>query len=567
MNSKKASSLRNNFLIMLLGFTMMILVVFLSYHSLVTSYANRNASENLSYILQQLYKNIDKYFVDADRMAFSLASENVIQDFLQEGSPERYALGDKTSDSVNAITFNPDYTISTIIYDNEGSFYRYNIGFSNDTCHQIFQKMSDKQLNTQSVITVGNASYYATHQDVYRISGTKGVKLGTILLLGNLATVDDMISEYDSISGLNIVLWNDDELVLSNRGLDPSILKENMAENVLISSRSFPSNDFTLVVYMENEIVFPYNSIFITGIIIVLICTLLFFLLFLFLANRLIISPITKLIVNMQQLKATSPESRLPDTNSTIINMMVYDINALLDRTEAYRQHSFKIQEKNYELELKKRKMELHYFRKSINSHLIFNTLSTIKVLLHQAEQDTLAKGIECLAILIRYTHRQEEFINFFDELRIIEKYVYIMNIQNKKLHVNYEVHDSLLSFLILKQLLQPIVENAFVHGFKDKDTDCRVEIKATKESEQMRITIKDNGSGISPEELKQIELNLAIHEDSSDYDTEGIALTNINRRIKLHFGDDYGLSIKSEVGIGTTVSITFPLIKDKKFD
>ncbi|MPM21725.1 Sensor histidine kinase YpdA [bioreactor metagenome] len=164
-----------------------------------------------------------------------------------------------------------------------------------------------------------------------------------------------------------------------------------------------------------------------------------------------------------------------------------------------------------------------------------------------------------------------ENLVSLEDELCNIENYYIIQQYRfgervNLKIDINREDEEKILKYKIPKLTLQPIVENAIYHGIEKKITNGNIIIKIEATKNRMIITISDDGSGIEEDLLKKLNKKLNIisfdNININNRKKGGIALVNVNRRIKLLFGEEYGILIYSRVNAGTDVEITLPLIE-----
>ncbi len=170
----------------------------------------------------------------------------------------------------------------------------------------------------------------------------------------------------------------------------------------------------------------------------------------------------------------------------------------------------------------------------------------------------------EGLGTIMRYAYLPTDYINLFDEFQILEQYVYIMNIRyNHCFLVEYDVEDVLCNYRILRQLLQPILENCMTHAVISSGEPLSVTIRARiAEENRILLEITDNGIGIPPDKLAKIRLQL--YDNEEHYDTKGISLVNIHKRLQLYYGTEFQLHIESQEGVYTCVSFSIPLQKDK---
>ncbi len=207
-----------------------------------------------------------------------------------------------------------------------------------------------------------------------------------------------------------------------------------------------------------------------------------------------------------------------------------------------------------------------------INPHFLYNTLEGIRGETLNAGLDNVAKMTEALATFFRYTiSNVENLVTLEDELTNVNNYYIIQRYrfgERLNLMVDYDPEDELeiLSYRLPKLTLQPIVENSIYHGIEKKMGKGTLRIKVETTATRLIITISDNGIGMPEERLQ--EINDKLHNTTLDYiksDSEahgGIAIVNVHNRIKLLFGEEYGICIYSTLDVGTDVEITLPLIK-----
>jgi len=214
----------------------------------------------------------------------------------------------------------------------------------------------------------------------------------------------------------------------------------------------------------------------------------------------------------------------------------------------------------------KKREAELSMLQAQINPHFLFNTLNSLKWAAVLSQANSVSDGLGALAELLRNTivHKDEQ-VTLRDELRNISNYMVIQQVRyGTSLQTVYQIDEDLMDAQILKFLLQPIVENAIIHGFEGGQREPRIIISAERFGNDLRISIHDNGKGIAPEKVQQL---LNTEANSSHKRLASIGMSNVRERIKIHFGEYYGLDISSEEGSGTNVVIVIPYVNEKVSD
>lgn len=203
---------------------------------------------------------------------------------------------------------------------------------------------------------------------------------------------------------------------------------------------------------------------------------------------------------------------------------------------------------------------QIDSLQKQINPHFLFNTLESIKVLSYSHDYNKVANMIQKLSDMFRYNMNREnqKLTRIKDELEHVKNYLDIQQIRfNDRLATNYSVSDEILNVKILKFVLQPIVENAIVHGLEQSDKLFIVSIDGEIMDNHVVITVSDNGNGI--EEGLLSNLNHVLRYPSKVEDRFGIGLKNISERIQLYYGLDYYIRVVSTNGDGTKVVLTIP--------
>jgi len=208
--------------------------------------------------------------------------------------------------------------------------------------------------------------------------------------------------------------------------------------------------------------------------------------------------------------------------------------------------------------ERKMRHAELRLLQEQINPHFLYNTLDTIVWLIEGNSADEAVDMVVSLSQFFRLVlSHGAEFISIREEEQHIRSY---LKIQQARYHdiLDYEIDidPQIYPYQILKLTLQPLVENALYHGIKYKRAMGKITITGRLEDRHIVLVVEDNGVGMEPEQLAH--LRRAIELPCKDTDA-GFGLANVNERIRMYFGDYYGMQIESEVNKGTVVTVTIP--------
>jgi two-component system sensor histidine kinase YesM len=208
--------------------------------------------------------------------------------------------------------------------------------------------------------------------------------------------------------------------------------------------------------------------------------------------------------------------------------------------------------------EQEKKEVELEALHAQINPHFLYNTLNTIKWMAKIQGNNGVSKAITSLVKLLRISiNLSRDMISLREEIDYVKNYIVIQKLRfSKSVNIAYNIEDNCLDFSVPKLILQPIVENAFIYGMEDEQHELNIEVKAYMKENRLIIEIQDDGPGIEEEVLKNILTN-----DTDKTRFSKVGLNNVNQRIKLYCGSDFGLEIKTELGIGTIVIVNLPII------
>lgn len=208
----------------------------------------------------------------------------------------------------------------------------------------------------------------------------------------------------------------------------------------------------------------------------------------------------------------------------------------------------------------KKRRQEFDTLQSQINPHFLYNTLDIIVWMIENEKPDQAVKAVTALARFFRISlSRGKSIITVKDELEHVRNYLMIQHMRFKnRFSYTIEAEDEVLELASLKLMLQPLVENAIYHGMEFMDGDGEIFISAWKEGEDLYLKVSDNGLGMTEEQVARL-FSDTPHTGSSR--GSGIGVKNVNERIRLYFGSEYGLSIESEPDEGTVVTIHLPAV------
>jgi two-component system sensor histidine kinase YesM len=262
-----------------------------------------------------------------------------------------------------------------------------------------------------------------------------------------------------------------------------------------------------------------------------------------------IVKPIRNLQKLMGKVETGDLSVRFEENKKDEIGQLGRSFNQMLDEL--------------YKTQYEKRQMELRLMQEQIKPHFLYNTLDTIQWMAADYEADEVVQLIEALSTYFRIgLSKANRFITLEEELDHIESYLQIQKARYEDL-LSYEIKydDVLVNYHVIRVLLQPLVENAIYHGIEHKSNkNCTIIIEIfSDDNDDMFMKVKNNGMEIDPDKLIQIQT--CMNNNCKDSVAIGFGLYSVNHRLKLAFGEKYGLTINSSNG-WTTATIKCPLIE-----
>ncbi|QYR23918.1 sensor histidine kinase [Paenibacillus sp. sptzw28] len=217
--------------------------------------------------------------------------------------------------------------------------------------------------------------------------------------------------------------------------------------------------------------------------------------------------------------------------------------------------------------ERQKRNAELRSLQAQIKPHFLYNTLDTIHWMARKQGAEDVSEMVESLARLFRIgLSNGSEYIPLAEELEHSKSYLQIQRIRYKdKLGYTLELDPDISHHRVLKVILQPIIENAIYHGIKERRGPGHITVKAARDQGRIVMTVADDGVGMNAEKLQSLREKLKRAPDAQpELERSGYGLVNVQARLQITFGSEYGISVESERGVGTTVTLVHPIIQEE---
>lgn len=309
-------------------------------------------------------------------------------------------------------------------------------------------------------------------------------------------------------------------------------------------------NDWNMVAIIPREKLFaPINIIKNVTLIIVAACFVISIVFSIIIAYY-IMKPVTTLRMLMMQVENGELNRRYYSNNRDEISQLGYVFNAMLDKLN-------KLICENTEKQQRIRVEELKALQTQIKPHFLYNTLDNAYWMAQLIDAKEICSILSALANYYRISlSKGAEIIKIKDEINHVKNYMTIQKIRyENKIDYNIQIPDEILDMHIIKLTLQPIVENAIYHGLRGLDRHGNIYITGKVTDEIVSIEVRDNGRGMSEEKSARVISGF------SDKNKEGYGLSNVNERIRLYFGDNYGISIYSVENEFTIITVRLPQI------
>ena len=266
-----------------------------------------------------------------------------------------------------------------------------------------------------------------------------------------------------------------------------------------------------------------------------------------------ITAPIRELSNAMKQVEQENFDieirSRRKDEIGHLITSFTYMVGRI--RQLIYEVYQKKIEQKN---------AEIRALQAQINPHFLYNTLDSINWMLIERDEQDISDVVVSLGEILRYAiGGQNHLVPLRSEVRYIESYLFIQkNRLEERLNYQWELDEEALDVLVPKLIMQPLVENAVIHGIEPLKKGGMLLMKAWVEEETLLIRVTDNGEGMNQEELEALREKLSRKDE-----IENIGMRNIQRRIELTFGLEQAMEIQSVKGEGTTITIRMDVCRE----
>lgn len=259
----------------------------------------------------------------------------------------------------------------------------------------------------------------------------------------------------------------------------------------------------------------------------------------------------------IHQVQAGDLEVRVNNNVPDEMGELGSQVDKMLDRIQ-------QLMKENVNREILIRNTEVKALQNQINAHFIYNVLECVKMMAEINEEYAISDAVTALGELLRYSMKWfAGNVHIRDELQYIQNYITLMNLRyDFEITLSIKIPEEIYEQEIPKMSLQPIVENAIIHGIEENDEDAVIYIKAVVRERDFDIEITDSGKGMNEKELELLYKKMKGEVEVSGGSGNGIGLKNVQDRIHMEFGEGYGLSFAAKEGCFTKVTVRLPITK-----
>jgi sensor histidine kinase YesM len=572
-------------------------VGFLSYSSIL-SMLQKESGDITTQNLNQAVYNIETFMNEIDRISKTILTEDILQSYLLHGmerDSEYYSDASDLLKTFSTVLTNYDYIDSIFVFTEGIQFIGSGIGrtwiqddvniphqfYASElyqeakssfpklvwaggyTAGDFMQNTGQSAIEKKRLISVakGIKSFYESKQSATLVINIDESRLRSIFgrmpggTSGSMYIVDKNGFVISGSVETQIGVKSDDVPPLSNRSHSGStvVMRGNMKTQLIYSN--LMQNGWTLV--RESPMQYISSSIEVLQKVILISFTLgliLVITLYTLLVLR-ITSPLNKLVKAMKDIGRGEVGIRISEVPKNEVGILLSHFNTMSDNI-------MELMENNKNVEKQKSRVEIEALQAQINPHFLYNTLNMIRWMAAVIKATNIVDSLIALSGILKPVFSKSDIMHTIrEEMDYLANYIIIMKYRfGNSISFIVNADESLLEFKTLRFILQPIVENAVMHGFKQQKTSGVIKIDIFDRGENILFDVSDSGVGMEPE--KMAELNRLLQNTRYEKQPNGnVGLSNVNTRIKIHFGEAYGIRISSGENMQTSVSILVPKV------
>ncbi|OMF26508.1 hypothetical protein BK133_20350 [Paenibacillus sp. FSL H8-0548] len=550
-------NIRLPYKLLLVYMPLILLPALIGMYYLTNSYTSTSKVQTTEYttdLLNLMGQKIDERLISYEKFSRHIMTDPEILELVSSEAAttyEKFQIQNKINEKINTIWLGADQNvyIRSILIETPENIYSYGKSATNN------YKINEPDYMNQIASMKGGAIWFEPESFSDGFQEIKGFRLGRSIRnsklkeLGTLTVIIDAraitdLFEQTSLKNVSLKLLDEQEQLL----LDNAVTISSEEQQLLTFSQERIHTGWLLSAEMPlGQLYEPiYRTAKIAGIII-MVCIVLGLVVTQLLAMDLVI-PIRKLMRNMKQgIRGVRPERlnrfggaiEIVEMNDTFISVM-YEIEHLI--SEIGKQ------------EHKKKEAEIRVLQNQLSPHFLYNTLNSIRWMAIIQNQENIKEMVDSLNRLLTYGLRGKDYtVTLNTDIEMLDNYVKIQRVRYQHFDLKKNIPASLENAAIPKFLLQPVIENALIHGLSQADRPGEITISASVVDANLLLVVTDNGIGMDADKVNDIRSSLNNSE-------QHFGFHSVNERVQLHYGLSYGLELTSQLGEGTCVTIKIPL-------
>ncbi|MFC5702716.1 sensor histidine kinase [Cohnella faecalis] len=592
---------RQSIKIKLTGTTIVLFLVAISVVSLLsynryTLDFQKQSNERTQQILDQLSLNIDNYIDDLFRLSLSPYNNLQVLQLLDSPAPqseyEQLKRERQVEDFLNQMIVTPRLDILQVYIITSTDVYTNGRAVNVEPLDPDFreQEWYKNALNTQKPTFLPAQTTIKSNPHVKVFSVVKQLRslkdttrpLAIIKVDANYSGIENICDKVNlgDRGGLLIADRNGNVIYSSIREVDTGTLYEAVrssdasrfhlkehGENYLVASSEITRAGWSVIsVNSVNElnksaIVTRNFTIVIAAGCALLACAVLFFMM------RVFLRPLFQMVSLMKQVKLGNLSVHFPDSKSE--DELAYlgaSFNSMIERIQEMLTENTRLTKEIFETRFLQKEAQIQALVSQIRPHFIYNTLHTIGALIQVGRPEQATDNLEKLSLILRGYANIDQTITLRKEIELLEAYLGIQQSRfGDRLRYEISIDEALNDFLIPAILLQPIVENSVIHGCEERKERTTVRITGRIAGHMLVLAVEDDGNGIPQQKLAELtdkmssDVRLQLERPGEWELRSGIGLINVHNRLRMQYGEPFGLKIDSTPGLGTIVTATLP--------
>ncbi|MDF2884703.1 MAG: hypothetical protein K0R54_5273 [Clostridiaceae bacterium] len=602
MNFKK-KPIKYQFIIFIVFVYVAIIVMFSFTYDMVAAIITSKSKAYTIDMTNKIQSNISTYYDELKKITLAIAYNPYTQEIMKSSSPfEDYLLSknlDKVFSNFKIIKSNIS---DIIVYSEEDNKYFHMSGeYQNDYFAQVipsdfsdgevhntgFQKKNAYAGSSRDCFIYYTNIYLDTEEGYFgKKAGLVGVVVDNRQIFQEIEKISSTeLNRYYLLDKNGVLLYNQFSNIKADeyRDIRNKVNKENIVDNKQVAievngekffvySTYIPEIECKLVSFIPQSEVFKELQDVENKFKIIFICAAIILAIPMGVLLKNILHPLNKLIAFMDGIKKGNLKylkKKLQVDGYWEIIEMSNNFNDMLGEIDTLTHRLINTNSMLYEAELDKQKIEvsrksaeLAFLKSQINPHFLYNTLESMKGVAIDENAKRVFEMLKSLATIFSFSVKGTDFVTLEEEINIINAYAQIQIIRfGERVSIYFDIDESTKKIKIPKMILQPLVENSIFHGLEGLERNGVVKVSAFIEENTLVIKVEDNGIGIDKEKLTRLNEILASKDTAiKDEPVTSIGVENVNKRLKLIYGDQCGISIQSDYGTGTliTVKITY---------